>query len=43
MKKDNWEGVNPDGYFREKLEKRTSAGKSFQKGFQGEATAGEIP
>src|SRR2546427_233673 len=39
----NWEGVNPDGYFLEKLEPIPSALPSFQKLFQVSATALSIP
>src|SRR3712207_8588430 len=35
----NWEGVNPDGYFLDKLEPIPSALPSFQKLFQVSATA----
>src|SRR3712207_6948066 len=34
MKTYNWEGVNPDGYFLDKLEPIPSALPSFQKLFQ---------
>src|SRR6267378_1617591 len=37
------EGVNPDGYFLDKLEPRSSALPSFQKLFQVSATALSIP
>src|SRR5688572_33186149 len=43
MKTYNWEGVNPDGYFIDKLEPRPSALPSFQKLFQVSATASSIP
>src|SRR6266566_5077188 len=39
----NWEGVNPDGYFLDKLEPIPSALPSFQKLFQVSATALSIP
>src|SRR5207248_2969688 len=39
MKTYNWEGVNPDGYFLDKLEPIPSALPSFQKLFQVSATA----
>src|SRR5262249_16017138 len=39
MKKYNWEGVNPDGYFLYKLQPIPSALPSFQKLFQVSATA----
>src|SRR5436305_6836755 len=38
MKTYNWEGVNPDGYFLDKLEPIPSALPSFQKLFQVSAT-----
>src|SRR5262252_7487821 len=38
-----WEGVNPDGYFLDKLEPIPSALPSFQKLFQVSATALSIP
>src|SRR5437764_10096082 len=38
----NWEGVNPDGYFLDKLEPIPSALPSFQKLFQVSATADGI-
>src|SRR5438309_6316113 len=43
MKTYNWEGVNPDGYFLDKLEPIPSALPSFQKLFQVSATALSIP
>src|SRR5437868_11989920 len=43
MKTYNWEGVNPDGYFLDKLEPIPSALSSFQKLFQVSATALSIP
>src|SRR5438132_10674625 len=39
MKTYNWEGVNSDGYFLDKLEPIPSALPSFQKLFQVSATA----
>src|SRR5206468_11667935 len=39
----SWEGVNPDGYFLDKLEPIPSALPSFQKLFQVSATALSIP
>src|SRR5262245_57189217 len=42
MKTYNWEGVNPDGYFLDKLEPIPSALPSFQKLFQVSATVGQI-
>src|SRR5256885_7667233 len=39
----DWEGVNPDGYFLDKLEPIPSALPSFQKLFQVSATASSIP
>src|SRR5439155_584679 len=39
MKTYNWEGVNPDGYFLDKLEPIPSALPSFQKLFQVSPTA----
>src|SRR5438445_2058262 len=39
MKTYNWEGVNPDGYFLDKLEPIPSALPSFQKLFQVSETA----
>src|SRR5690554_7663564 len=41
MKTYNWEGVNPDGYFLDKLEPIPSALPSFQKLFQVSATRSE--
>src|SRR5437667_7746692 len=41
MKTYNWEGVNPDGYFLDKLEPIPSALPSFQKLFQVSATDGK--
>src|SRR5436853_7881575 len=41
MKTYNWEGVNPDGYFQDKLEPIPSALPSFQKLFQVSATRSE--
>src|SRR5438270_10320427 len=41
MKTYNWEGVNPDGYFLDKLETIPSALPSFQKLFQVSATRSE--
>src|SRR5437667_10097284 len=41
MKTYNWEGVNPDGYFLDKLEPIPSALPSFQKLFQVSATGTE--
>src|SRR2546430_13682002 len=43
MKTYNWEGVNPDGYFLDKLEPIPSALPSYQKLFQVSATALSIP
>src|SRR5712671_6867066 len=43
MKTYNWEGVNPDGYFLDKLEPIPSALPSFQTLFQVSATALSIP
>src|SRR5699024_11757571 len=43
MKTYNWEGVNPDGYFLDKLEQIPSALPSFQKLFKVSATALSIP
>src|SRR5438445_12995467 len=43
MKTYNWEGVNPHGYFLDKLEPIPSALPSFQKLFQVSATALSIP
>src|SRR5207245_1474539 len=43
MKTYNWEGVNPDCYFLDKLEPIPSALPSFQKLFQVSATALSIP
>src|SRR5207237_533474 len=43
MKIYHWEGVNPDGYFLDKLEPIPSALPSFQKLFQVSATALSIP
>src|SRR5437773_2077349 len=43
MKTYNWEGLNPDGYFLDKLEPIPSALPSFQKLFQVSATALSIP
>src|SRR5207245_642577 len=43
MKTYNWEGVNADGYFLDKLEPIPSALPSFQKLFQVSATALSIP
>src|SRR5699024_12638868 len=43
MKTYKWEGVNPDGYFLDKLEPIPSALPSFQKLFQVSATALSIP
>src|SRR5215210_9467173 len=43
MKAYNWEGVNPDGYFLDKLEPIPSALPSFQNLFQVSATALSIP
>src|SRR5439155_16269046 len=40
MKTYNWEGVNPDGYFLDKLEPIPSALPSFQKLFQVSAKIG---
>src|SRR5690348_18175102 len=39
MKTYNWEGVNPDGYFLDKLKPIPSALPSYQKLFQVSATA----
>src|SRR5262249_56504259 len=41
MKTYNWEGVNPDGYFLDKLEPIPSALPSFQKLFQVSARSEE--
>src|SRR5437773_4870684 len=41
MKTYNWEGVNPDGYFLDKLEPIPSALPSFQKLFQVSAKIGK--
>src|SRR5438067_712034 len=43
MKTYNWEGVNPDGYFLDKLEPIPSALPTYQKWFQVSATALSIP
>src|SRR5262250_3102009 len=43
MKTYYWEGVNPDGYFLDKLEPIPAALPSFQKLFQVSATALSIP
>src|SRR5205085_4359143 len=43
MKTYNWEGVNPDGYYLDKIETIPSALPSFQKLFQVSATALSIP
>src|SRR5437870_1658416 len=43
MKTYNWEGVNPDGYFLDKLEPIPSALPSFQKLFQVSATRFPAP
>src|SRR5258708_19165688 len=40
MKTYNWEGVNPDGYFLDKLEPIPSALPSFQKLFQVDRKSG---
>src|SRR5437016_14592695 len=43
MKTYNWEGVNPDGYFLDKLESISSTLPSFHKLFQVLATALSYP